>query len=39
MLVVFMRYCTTEDYVEQFLFCRPFSKHATGERMFKQIPS
>jgi len=27
--MVFVRYCATEDYVEQFLFCCPLAEHTT----------
>jgi len=33
--MVFMRYRATEDYVEQYMFCRPFAKHTTGKEMLK----
>jgi len=28
--MVFMRYRTTEDDVQQFIVCRPLAKHTTG---------
>jgi len=32
--MVFVRYRETADHTEQFLFCRPLTKHATGEEIF-----
>ena len=36
-LMVFVRYLDTNDYMEQFLFCRPLSKNTTGEQVFKKV--
>jgi len=38
-LMVFVRYLDTNDYMEQFLFCRPLSKNTTGEQVFKKVDS
>ena len=38
-LMVFVRYCTADDYVEQFLFCRPLTKYTTGEEIYKKVDS
>ena len=35
--MVFVRYLDTNDYIEQFLFCRPLSKNTTGEQIFKKV--
>jgi len=37
--MVFIRYSATEDYVEQFLFCRQLAKHTTGKETFKKVDS
>ena len=34
-LMVFVRYLDTNDYIEQFLFCRLLAKNTTGEQIFK----
>ena len=36
-LMVFVRYFDTNDFVEQFLFCRPLAKNTTGEEIFKKV--
>ena len=36
-LMVFGRYLDTNDYMEQFLFCRPLAKNNTGEQIFKKV--
>ena len=36
-LIVFVRYFDTNDFVEQFLFCRPLAKNTTGEVIFKKV--
>ena len=36
---MFVQYHATEDYVEQFLFCRPLVKHATRKEMYKKVDS
>ena len=38
-LMVFVRYFDTNDFVEQFLFCRPLAKNTTGEEIFKKVGS
>ena len=38
-LMVFVRYRTADDYVEQFLFCRPLTKYTTGEEIYKKVDS
>ena len=38
-LMVFVRYFDTNDFVEQFLFCRPLAKNTTGEEIFKKVDS
>ena len=38
-LMVFVRYLDTNDYMEQFLFCRPLAKNTTGEQIFKKVDS
>jgi len=37
--MVFVRYRATEDYVKQFLFCRPCAKHTIGKEIFKKVKS
>ena len=37
MLMVFVQYLDTNDYVEQFLFCRLLAKNTTGEQRFKKV--
>jgi len=34
---LFVRYHATEDYVAQFLFCRPLGKHTTRKEMLKKL--
>ena len=36
-LMVFVRYFDTNDFVEQFLFCRSLAKNITGEEIFKKV--
>ena len=36
-LMVFVRYLVTNDYMEQFLFCRLLAKNTTGEQIFKKV--
>ena len=36
-LIVFVRYFDSNDFVEQFLFCRPLAKNITGEEIFKKV--
>ena len=36
-LMVFVRYFDTNDFVEQFLFCRLLAKNTTGEEIFKKV--
>ena len=36
-LMVFMRYLDTNDYMEQFLFCRPLAKNTTREQILKKM--
>ena len=36
-LMVFVRYCTSENYVEQFFFCRQLTKNTTGEEIFMNV--
>ena len=36
-LMVFVRYFDTNDFVEQFLFCRPLAKNTTEEEIFKKM--
>ena len=36
MLMVFVQYLDTNDYVEQFLFCRLLAKNTTGKQRFKE---
>ena len=36
-LIVFVRYFDTNDFVEQFPFCRPLAKNTTGEEIFKKV--
>ena len=38
-LMVFMRYLDRNDYMEQFLFCRPLAKNTRGEQIFKKVDS
>ena len=35
--MVFVRYRTADDYVEQILFCRPLTKYTTGEEIYKKV--
>ena len=35
-LMIFVRYRTADDYVEQFLFCRPLTRYTTGEEIYKR---
>ena len=35
--MVFVRYFDTNDFVEQYLFCRPLAKNTTGEEIFKKV--
>ena len=37
--MMFVRYLDTNDYMEQFLFCRPLAKNTTGEQIFKKVNS
>ena len=37
--MVFVRYRTADDYVEQFLFCRPLTKYTTEEEIYKKVDS
>ena len=37
--MVFVRYRTADDYVEQFLFCRPLTRYTTGEEIYKKVDS
>jgi len=37
--MVIVRYCATEDYVEQFLFCCTLAKHTIRKEMFKKVDS
>ena len=39
LLMVFMRYLDTNDYMEQLLFCRPLAKNTTREQIFKKVNS
>ena len=36
-LMVFVRYFDKNNFVEQFLFCRPLAKNTTGEEIFKKV--
>ena len=36
MLMVFVQYLDTNEYVEQFLFCRLLAKNTTGKQRFKE---
>ena len=38
-LMVFVRYHDTNNYMEQFLFCRPLAKNTTEEQIFKKVDS
>ena len=38
-LMMFVRYLDTNDYMEQFLFCRRLAKNTTGEQIFKKVDS
>jgi hypothetical protein len=38
-LMVFIRYRTSDNYVEQFLFCRPLTTNTTGHEIFKKVDS
>ena len=38
-LMVSVQYLDTNDYMEQFLFCRPLAKNTTGEQIFKKLNS
>ena len=35
-VMVFVRCCDTNDFVEQFLFCRPLAKNFIGEKIFQK---
>ena len=37
--MMFVRYLDTNDYMEQFLFCRRLAKNTTGEQIFKKVDS
>jgi len=37
--MLFVRYSTTEDYVEQLLFCCPLAKHTIRKEMLKKVDS
>ena len=36
-VMVFVRYLDTNDYMEQFLFCRPLAKNTAGEQICKKV--
>ena len=37
--MVLVRFFDTNNYAEQFLFCRPLTKNTTGEEIFKTVDS